>query len=64
MSVLTIRLSEEEKAQLAKRAKKAGLSTGALVRDLIRAEPIMTAADLLREMEPLMGQKNLRIRRR
>ena len=62
MSVLTIRISDEEKALLAKRAKQAGVSTGALVRDLIKAEPIVTSADLLKEMESLVGAQNLRIK--
>ena len=62
MSVLTIRISNEEKASLAKRAKQAGVSTGALVRDLIKAGPIVTSADLLKEMKSLVGDQNLRIR--
>lgn len=62
MSVLTIRISDEEKALLAKRAKQAGVSTGALVRDLIKAEPIVTSADLLKEMESLVRAQNLRIK--
>ena len=62
MSVLTIRISDEEKALLAKREKQAGVSTGALVRDLIKAEPIVTSADLLKEMESLVGAQNLRIK--
>lgn len=62
MSVLTIRISNEEKVLLAKRAKQAGVSTGALVRDLIKAEPIVTSADLLKEMNSLLGAQNLRIK--
>lgn len=62
MSVLTIRISNEEKALLAKRAKQAGISTGALVRELIKTEPIVTSADLLKEMKSLVGNQNLRIR--
>ena len=62
MSVLTIRISDVEKAMLAKRAKQAGVSTGALVRDLIKAEPIVTLADLLKEMKAMVGAQNLRIK--
>ncbi len=64
MSILTIRISETEKAELAKRAKRAGVSTGALVRDLIKVEPVVTAADLLKEMAPLWGAQQLRIKPR
>jgi hypothetical protein len=64
MSVLTIRISEKEKAALAKRAKAEGLTTGALVRRMISEQPFATAADLLKEVERRMGDKSLRIRRR
>ena len=60
MSVLTVRLSEAEKKRLVKRAKEAGTTTGALVRQMLSAEPIHTAADLLRELEGRMGNKSLR----
>ena len=62
MSSLTIRISDEEKAMPAKRAKEAGVSTGALVRDLIKADPIVTSADLLKEMQTMVGAQNLRIK--
>ena len=60
MSVLAIRISDKQKALLATRAKEAGVSTGALVRDLIKAEPIVTSADLLKEMKAMVGAQNLR----
>ena len=47
MSVLTVRISEEEKARLARRAKTAGITAGALVRKLIGEKPLGTAAELL-----------------
>ena len=62
MSVLAIRISDKEKALLAKRVMEAGVSTGVLVRDLIKAEPIVTSADLLKEMNSLLGVQNLRIK--
>ena len=66
MKVLSIRVSEQEKAMLHQRAKAAGVSSGALVRQLINAAPLTTAAGLLAEMEGLMRDpraSELRIRR-
>lgn len=54
MSVISIRISENEKAILARRAKEAGISSGALVRQLLNAAPLATAGELLAEMERLM----------
>ena len=64
MSVLTIRISEKEKAELARRAKQSGLSTGALVRQMINEAPFTTADDLLKELEQRMGDPSLRVRRK
>ena len=64
MTVLTVRVSEAEKARLARRAKSEGLSAGALVRQLISEKPWTTAADLLAEMESLMGEKRLKVKAR
>ncbi len=64
MSVLTIRISEKEKTTLARRAKEEGTTTGALVRRMIQERPFTTAADLLAEMDSLMGDKRLAIRKR
>ena len=64
MSVLTIRISDEEKARLAERAKRAGMTTGALVRELISEPPFITAEELLAEMESLQGEKRLKISRK
>jgi hypothetical protein len=63
MSILTVRISEEEKALLAKRAKAEGTTTGALVRRLIQEKTFVTSADLLAEMQSLMGDKRLAIRK-
>ena len=64
MSILTVRISEEEKAALAKRAQSEGTTTGALVRRLIQEKPLSTSADLLAEMKSLMGDKRLAINKR
>jgi len=64
MSVLTIRLSEEEKRSLQRRAKAEKTTTGALVRQLINEKPFATSADLLAEMDALKGDKRLAAKRR
>jgi len=64
MSVLTVRVSNKEKASLARRAKAAGKTTGAYVRDLINTAQFITAADLVAEMEGMMGDKSLRVKPR
>jgi hypothetical protein len=63
MNVLTIRSSEKEKTALAKRVKAAGLSSGALDRAMIRDNQIITAADLLKEIDSMMGNQDLRIKK-
>jgi len=64
MSILSVRLSDEEKSALQRRAEEEGCTTGALVRRLILEKPIRTAGDLLRETESMMGDKRLSIRKR
>ncbi len=64
MSILTVRISDDEKAALARRAKAEGISTGALVRRMIQEKPLTTAADLLAEIEGRMGDKRLAIKKR
>lgn len=63
MSVLTVRLSDKEKALLVKRAQSEGTTTGALVRRLIQEKSFVTAADLLEEMQSSLGDKRLTIRK-
>ena len=60
MAVLTVRISEKEKADLARKAKAAGVSAGGYVRQLLNERVFVTGADLLREMERRMGDKRLR----
>lgn len=64
MPVLTIRLTEEEKQILAQRSRKAGVKKATLVRQLIREQPYVTAADVLADMENFHGDERLRIRRK
>jgi hypothetical protein len=62
MPVLTVRISEAEKAGITKRAKQSGMTTGALVRQLMNQQPVDTAAELLRELDEHMGNTALRSR--
>ncbi|MEO6787944.1 MAG: ribbon-helix-helix protein, CopG family [Chthoniobacteraceae bacterium] len=64
MPVLTVRISEEEKALLTERSKKEGISAGALVRQMLNQTPFVTAADVLKDMERRLGDKRLRVRRK
>jgi hypothetical protein len=63
MSRLTIRLTAAEMGELTNRAKVSGLSIQTFVRNLILEAPPVTAADLLKQMKPLMGERKLRVRR-
>jgi hypothetical protein len=64
MPVLTIRLTEEEKRILTVRSRKAGVKKATLVRQLIREQPYVTAADVLEDMIRFRGDQRLRVRRR
>ena len=64
MPVLTVRISEEEKALLAKRSKQEGITAGALIRRMLNDAPFITAGDVLDDMERRLGDKRLRVRRR
>ena len=64
MSILTVRISDKEKSLLARRAKAAGISAGGFVRGLIREKTFATSADLLSEMDSLMGDQRLRVKPR
>lgn len=61
MSVLTVRLSEEEKKILARRSRQAGMKRSTFVRQLIREQPYTTAADLLDDVEKQWGNEQLRV---
>lgn len=64
MPVLSIRISEEEKRLLAKKAKDAGVSAGALVREFINEKPFVTGDDVLQHFMRHLGDKRLRVKRR
>lgn len=64
MPVLTIRLTDEEKRILTQRSRKAGVKKATLVRQLIREQPYVTAADVLADMEQFRGDERLRVRRK
>ena len=64
MPVLTVRVSEKEKASLERRARRAGVSAGALVRQMLHETPFTTAEELLKEATRRLGDKTLHIRRR
>lgn len=63
-STLTVRISEEEKSALALRAQAEDITTGALVRRIIREKTFVTSEDLLAEMQASMGDKRLAIKKR
>jgi hypothetical protein len=60
-AILRLRLTAEEQAILAKRAKCAGLSKAAFVRKLIRGEEIVTGADALAWADGHAGDERIRI---
>lgn len=60
-SVLTVRLTKEEQAILAKRSKRAGMKKATFVRKLIRDEEVVTGADALAWGERHTGDERLRI---
>jgi len=60
-AILTVRLTKEEQALLAKRSKRAGMKKATFVRKLIRDEEIATGADLLAWAERHAGDERLRI---
>ncbi len=62
-TILTVRLTKDEAASLARRAKRAGVKKATLVRALIREEELATSADLLRWAEARAGDARLRVRR-
>lgn len=64
MGVLTICISDTEKAALARRARSEGTTPSGPVRRLIREKPLVPASDLLAEMDSLMGDKRLSVKRR
>ena len=64
MPVLTVRISEEEKAMLTERSKQEGISAGALVRRMLNEAPLATAGEVYDDMMRRLGDKRLRVHRR
>ena len=61
---LTVRLTKEEQAILARRSKRAGLKKSTFMRKLIRDEEIVTSDDLLAMVHRYWGDERLRIKPR
>jgi hypothetical protein len=64
MGILTVRLTEEEERVLARRSRDAGMKKATFVRQLIREEPFVTAADVLADAVQRMGDKRFRVSRK
>ena len=64
MAILTVRLTTEEERLLTKRSRDAGMKKATYVRQLIREEPFITAADVLADAAGRMGDSRLRISRK
>jgi hypothetical protein len=54
MAILTVRLTADEERLLAKRSRGAGMKKATFVRQLIREEPFVTGADVLKDAERRM----------
>jgi hypothetical protein len=63
VAILTVRLTAEEERLLIKRSRGARMKKSTFVRQLIRDDPFVTSADLVRDAERRMGDKRLRISR-
>jgi hypothetical protein len=63
MAILTVRLTADEERLLAKRSRGAGMKKATFVRQLIREEPFVTGADVVKDAERRMGDARLRISR-
>jgi hypothetical protein len=64
MAILTVRLTAEEERLLVKRSRGAGMKKATYVRQLIRDEPFVTAADVVADATRRMGDSRLRVRRK
>jgi hypothetical protein len=64
MAILTVRLTADEERLLTKRSRGAGMKKATFVRLLIREEPFVSAADVVRDAERRMGDARLRISRK
>jgi hypothetical protein len=64
MAILTVRLTADEERLLTKRSRGAGMKKATFVRQLIREEPFVTGADVIKDAERRMGDPRLRIARK
>jgi hypothetical protein len=64
MAILTVRLTDDEERLLGKRSRGAGMKKATFVRQLIREEPFLTGADVIRDAERRMGDVRLRVSRK
>ena len=64
MAILTVRLTEDDERLLARRSRAAGMKKATYVRQLIREQPFVTAADVIADARKRMGDRRLRISRR
>jgi hypothetical protein len=55
MAILTVRLTADEERLLTKRSRAAGMKKATFVRRLIREEPFVTGADVVKDAERRMG---------
>ena len=55
MAILTVRLTADEERLLTKRSRGAGMKKATFVRQLIREEPFVTGADVVKDAERRMG---------
>jgi hypothetical protein len=55
MAILTVRLTPDEERLLTKRSRGAGMKKATFVRQLIREEPFVTGADVVKDAERRMG---------
>lgn len=60
-SILTVRLTDEEKRILTRRSRHAGMKKATFVRQLIPESPVETAADVLRDLAAHHGDARLRV---
>jgi hypothetical protein len=55
VAILTVRLTADEERLLTKRSRGAGMKKATFVRQLIREEPFVTGADVVKDAERRMG---------
>ena len=64
MAILTVRLTADEERLLSKRSRGAGMKKATFVRQLIREEPFVTGADVVKDAQRRMGDLRLQVSRK